>query len=190
MADTAAVRSGAGWKGSTLSRWVSTVQMDGLVAQSLYLTNCTSKNISSFESLWWRFQRQEEKRKSLINGAGSSIHCAEAASTIHTMLANTGHAGLLNLVVGVRRAPKPVTSHRASKASSNQLKKAPANEKLYQESRSHQGHTEASDPLSCTLKTSGDRLTDKGKVTGHRDPLQHTVQLSWKKEEKSLLLFD
>lgn len=106
------------------------------------------------------------------------------------MLANTGHAGLLNLVVGVRRAPKPVTSHRASKASSNQLKKAPANEKLYQESRSHQGHTEASDPLSCTLKTSGDRLTDKGKVTGHRDPLQHTVQLSWKKEEKSLLLFD
>lgn len=51
MADTAAVRSGAGWKGSTLSRWVSTVQMDGLVAQSLYLTNCTSKNISSFESL-------------------------------------------------------------------------------------------------------------------------------------------
>lgn len=114
----------------------------------------------------------------------------ESAYTMHTKLANTGHAGLLNLVVGVRRPPEPAASHRASKASPNQLKKAAVNEKLYQESRSHQGHTEASDPLSCTLKTSGDRPTDKGKVTGHQDPLQHTVQLSWKKEEKSLLLFD
>lgn len=121
---------------------------------------------------------------------GSSTHHAEAASTAHTKLANMGHAGLLNLVVGVRRAPEPAASYRASKASSSQLKKAPVNEKLYPESRSHQGHTEVSDPLSCTLKTSGDRPTDKGKVTGQQGPLQHTVQLNWKKEEKSLLLFD
>lgn len=47
MADTAAKGTQAGRKGSTVSRWVSTVQMDGLVAQSLYLTNCTSKKILS-----------------------------------------------------------------------------------------------------------------------------------------------
>lgn len=62
------------------------------------------------------------RKESLFNGAGSSIHHAEAASTMHTKLANTGHARLLNLVVGVRRAPEPAASHRASKAS---LKKHP-----------------------------------------------------------------
>lgn len=53
MADTAATGIQAGGKGSTISRWVSLVQMDGLVAQSLYLTKRTSKNIfpSVFESL-------------------------------------------------------------------------------------------------------------------------------------------
>lgn len=177
-----------GWREGQCREQAGKHRADGRVCcQSLHLTNCTSKNISFSESCWWR---RGERRKRLFNGAGSSIHHAETSSTMHTKLANTGHAGLLNLVEGVRRAPEPAASHRASKASSSQLKKAPVNEKLHQESRSHQGHTEASDPLSCTLKTSGDRPTDKGKVTGHQDPLQHTVQLSWKKEEKSLLLFD
>lgn len=56
------------------------------------------------------------KRKSLFSGVGSSTHHVEAASTVHTKLADASQGGLLNLVVGVRRAPEPAASHRASKA--------------------------------------------------------------------------
>lgn len=151
--------------------------MHSRVAQSLYLTNCTSKIIALLKSLWWIYWRQEEKRKPVQWGrklyppCRSSIHQAHKAYKYRPYRVIKGGWG-------VRRAPEPAASHSASQESSSKLKKAPANEKLYQESRSHQGHTEASDPLSCALKTSGDRPTDKGKVTGQRDPLQHTVQLS------------
>lgn len=164
--------------------------MYGHVAQAACLTNCTSKQYLLFWEPFIEILRAGGEKKQPVQ-CGRKQHPPYRSSIYRAHKAcKYGPCRLIKPGCGVRRGPEPAASHRASKASSSQLKKAPVNEKLYWESRSHQGHTEVSDPLSCTLKTSGDRPTDKGKVTGQQGPLQHIVQLNWKKEEKSLLLFD
>jgi len=148
------------------------------------------KNNGSFEeSLMDILEVRGEKKEPVQWGRKQYLPCRSSIHHAHKACKYRLY-WVIKPGCGVRRASETAATHSASQESSSQLKKAPTNEKLYQESRSHQGHTEASDPLSCALKTGGDRPTDKGKVTGHLDPLQHTVQLSCKKEEKSLLLFD
>lgn len=64
------------------------------------------------------------RKESLFNGAGSCIHHAEAASTRHTKLTNTGRTELLSMVVG---SGEPQSQQHPTV----QAKKAPASLKKH-----------------------------------------------------------